>query len=313
MGGKQTKEEPKEQKQRNNQTAICKRKKKCCRKPIPSRDPLFFHPYCKGSQIKLDSSNQCAWRNAGFCNGITFTHRPVNLEEKVRVKITKMDVKWNGALRLGCTLFDPSLMVSSALPRFICPDLENVYGFWAKALQEDDIQEGTVITFWINIQGFFLYSINGGRVCLLMDGLLVAHPLWVMIDVYGRTQGIQIEDPCVKSVSPSKLPKQPSVTVRSNEPQTVHSQTPVLPAMPNNGHSECRPRFTEVLTNYNPQSSKPMDEDCLICFSYPVDSVIYKCGHMCLCYGCGKKLLSRKLACPVCREPMLEIIKTFPN
>ncbi|XP_072923891.1 E3 ubiquitin-protein ligase NEURL3-like [Hemitrygon akajei] len=272
MGGNQTKEKPKEQEQRNNQRAICKRKKKRCRKPNPSRDPLFFHPYCKGSQIKLDSSNQCAWRNAGFCNGITFTNRPVNLEEKVRVKITKMDVKWNGALRLGCTLFDPSLMVSSALPRFICPDLENVYGFWAKALREDDIREGTVITFWINIQGFFLYSINGGRVHLLMDGLLVAHPLWVMIDVYGRTQGIQIE-----------------------------------------GHSERKPSFTEVLANYNPQSSKPMDEDCVICFSYPVDSVIYKCGHMCLCYGCGKKLLSRKLACPVCREPIMEIIKTFPN
>ncbi|XP_072119737.1 E3 ubiquitin-protein ligase NEURL3-like [Mobula birostris] len=311
MGNLHINKHPREREQRNNQLAICERETEHCQKPVTSRDPLFFHPYTKGSQIRLDSSNQCAWRNFGFCNGITFTNRPVHIQEKVRVKITKVDVTWNGALRLGCTLFDPSLMDPNALPKFICPDLENVYGFWAKALPEDGIQEGTVISFWMSKQGFFLYSINGGRKYLLMDGLLVAYPLWVMIDVYGMTRGIQIEDPCVKLVSQSKLPEQPSVTVRCNEPRTVHPQTPVSPAIPNNGRSETRPCISKPPANYNPQSYESLDEDCVVCFSQRVDSVLYKCGHMCMCYGCGQKLLSRKSACPICREPINEIIKTF--
>ncbi|XP_051869658.1 E3 ubiquitin-protein ligase NEURL3-like [Pristis pectinata] len=311
MGNNNLKEDPRELERRNNQLSTCERKTECCQKPVTSHDPLFFHPYTKGSQIKLDSSNQCAWRKSGFCNGITFTNRPILIQEKVKVKITKMDVAWNGALRLGCTIFNPSLIDPNALPKFICPDLEDVHGFWAKALPEDFIQEGAIISFWVNKQGFFMYHVNGGRKYHLMEGLLVDHPLWLMVDVYGTTRGVQLLDPCMKFVSQNKLPEWPSVTVRSDEPQTLQTRAPVFSAIPNNGHSEPSPRISKPLTNNHPQSSKSLDEDCVVCFSHQVNSVIYKCGHMCMCYGCGQKLFSRKSTCPICRQPIKEIIKTF--
>ncbi|XP_069755350.1 E3 ubiquitin-protein ligase NEURL3-like [Narcine bancroftii] len=313
MGNNSVKEDRREQERGNNQLIICKRITKHCQKVNISHNPLFFHPYTKGSAINLDLFHKFAWRKSGFCNGITFTNRPILIQEKVRLKITNMDLTWSGTLRLGCTIFNPSLMDLSALPKFICPDLENIYGFWAKALPGDSIQEGDVISFWVNTQGFFLYNVNEGREYLLMTGLLVAQPLWVIMDVYGTARGVQLQDPYMKPVSQNKLLKQPSIAVGRDEHQTLHNRASVVPAIPNIGHSESRPWVSKLPGSNCAQSSRSLEgeEECIVCFSLQVDSVLYKCGHMCTCYGCGQKLLSKKCSCPICRQPIKEIIKIF--
>ncbi|XP_067851972.1 E3 ubiquitin-protein ligase NEURL3-like [Heptranchias perlo] len=313
MGNSCTKGAPRELEQRNGQQPICKTKEKHLQTPSTSHNPLFFHPYTKGSQIEMDSSHHCAWRKSGFCNGITFTNRPVLIQEKVRLKITKMDVSWQGALRLGCTITNPSLLDPDALPKFVCPDLEEVNGFWANALPQECMQEGAIITFWVNSQGHFLFSVNEGREYLLMKGLLVKWPLWAIIDVYGTTREVQLQDPSMKCVSQNKLPLQPSLPVRSNEPQASRPHTSVSCATPVKGISGSSPRAPKVSSNTRPQSSESLDNDCIICCSRRVDSVMYRCGHMCVCYGCGKKLLIKNSKCPICRGPIKEIIKAYRN
>lgn len=42
-----------------------------------------FHPYAKGKNIRLDGQLRRATRKNSFCNGVTFSHRPVHLYEKV--------------------------------------------------------------------------------------------------------------------------------------------------------------------------------------------------------------------------------------
>lgn len=42
-----------------------------------------FHPHAKGKNIRLDGQLRRATRKNSFCNGITFSHRPVHLYEKV--------------------------------------------------------------------------------------------------------------------------------------------------------------------------------------------------------------------------------------
>ncbi|XP_067899018.1 E3 ubiquitin-protein ligase NEURL3-like isoform X2 [Heterodontus francisci] len=309
MGNCYIKKAPREHEQRNGRHSICGKRTKHLQTPTTSLSPLFFHPYTKGSQIKMDPSHHCAWRKSGFCNGITFTNRPVLIQEKVKLKITKTDISWKGDLRLGYTIFDPSLMDPNALPKFVCPDLEEVHGFWVSALPQECVQEGTIISFWVNSQGHFLYTVNEGREYLLMKGLLVSWPLWVIIDVYGTTREVQLQDPSMKCVSQSKLPLQPSRPIRSDKPQTSYPQTSVSCVTPAKGSSGSSPCAPELSSNTQPQHS--LAEDCIVCCSRQVDSVLYRCGHMCVCYGCGQKLLSRNSKCPICRQPIKEIIKTY--
>lgn len=50
---------------------------------------------------------------------------------------------------------------------------------------------------------------------------------------------------------------------------------------------------------------------CTICLELDVDTVLYKCGHMCVCYGCGMNLKAREAACPLCRAPIRDIIRIY--
>uniref|UniRef100_A0A674IZA0 RING-type domain-containing protein n=1 Tax=Terrapene triunguis TaxID=2587831 RepID=A0A674IZA0_9SAUR len=62
----------------------------------------------------------------------------------------------------------------------------------------------------------------------------------------------------------------------------------------------------------SPSGSGIWGDECTICYENMVDTVIYSCGHMCLCYPCGLKL--KKMAnacCPICRRAIKDIIKTY--
>ncbi|XP_071171404.1 uncharacterized protein [Mytilus edulis] len=59
---------------------------------------------------------------------------------------------------------------------------------------------------------------------------------------------------------------------------------------------------------------KPVsDTHCLICLDNHSDSVLYQCGHMCVCYACGRHLMSRNAKCPVCRAPIKDIIRAYKS
>ncbi|XP_053406797.1 uncharacterized protein LOC128559399 [Mercenaria mercenaria] len=58
--------------------------------------------------------------------------------------------------------------------------------------------------------------------------------------------------------------------------------------------------------------SQPVnDTHCLICLDNHSDSVLYQCGHMCVCYPCGRHLMDRNAKCPVCRAPIRDIIRAY--
>ncbi|MXQ95222.1 hypothetical protein E5288_WYG006114 [Bos mutus] len=67
----------------------------------------------------------------------------------------------------------------------------------------------------------------------------------------------------------------------------------------------------------SPVSSPPelvgsKSSECTVCFDGEVDTVIYTCGHMCLCHGCGLRLKRQARACcPICRRPIKDVIKTY--
>eukprot|EP00074_Homo_sapiens_P078266 XP_011538637.1 E3 ubiquitin-protein ligase NEURL1 isoform X7 [Homo sapiens] len=174
----------------------CHHKQKHCPAVLPSgglpATPLLFHPHTKGSQILMDLSHKAVKRQASFCNAITFSNRPVLIYEQVRLKITKKQCCWSGALRLGFTSKDPSRIHPDSLPKYACPDLVSQSGFWAKALPEEFANEGNIIAFWVDKKGRVFHRINDSAVMLFFSGVRTADPLWALVDVYGLTRGVQL-------------------------------------------------------------------------------------------------------------------------
>lgn len=69
---------------------------------------------------------------------------------------------------------------------------------------------------------------------------------------------------------------------------------------------------TSTSTAQFPRKSRPVsDTHCLICLDNYSDSVLYQCGHMCVCFPCGRHLMDRGAKCPVCRAPIRDIIRAY--
>ncbi|KAK1368020.1 hypothetical protein POM88_034112 [Heracleum sosnowskyi] len=47
---------------------------------------------------------------------------------------------------------------------------------------------------------------------------------------------------------------------------------------------------------------------CCLCFDAEVDSLLYRCGHMCTCYKCAHDLQQHSGICPMCQAPILDVV-----
>lgn len=71
------------------------------------------------------------------------------------------------------------------------------------------------------------------------------------------------------------------------------------------------------ISNYGANDQSP-GVDCTICYENPIDSVLYMCGHMCMCYECAIKHWGGMAnggggVCPLCRAPIRDVIRTYKS
>ena len=89
------------------------------------------------------------------------------------------------------------------------------------------------------------------------------------------------------------LPSVPISALLASVPQDAldpHASTSLAPG----SASESGPCLTEV-----------EDGECVVCWAAGAEFLLQPCGHLCTCQACGRLLLSRGLACPMCRHPIL--------
>ena len=68
---------------------------------------------------------------------------------------------------------------------------------------------------------------------------------------------------------------------------------------------------TSSKASSSPGHSHPASTECVVCYETEVDCVLYSCGHMCMCFQCAVNQWSKAGDCPMCRQPIRDVIRTY--
>ena len=159
----------------------------------PPVQRLEFHPV-HGENVLLSAGNTIATRGEGFCQAVVFTHRPVRVNEKIFIRFVEQSESWSGSIRFGFSAVNPR-QLAGTLPKYVCPDLTNRKGFWAKALSEKYSSAGSVMYYYVSSAGDVVLGVNGEDKGVFFSGVDTRRMLWGMVDVYGNSNIIELVDP----------------------------------------------------------------------------------------------------------------------
>ncbi|KPP66903.1 hypothetical protein Z043_114555 [Scleropages formosus] len=278
---------------------------------------LHFHQVHGAHVRALDEQTVAHSEHGREERTLVFTSRPLRAGETVFVKVTKSSPSRSGSLSYGVTSCDPGILRPSDLP-YNPESLVDRKEFWAVCRVPTPLQSSDILGFLITKDGEVILSHNGTsagmQVCV--DN---SRPLWMFFGLHGAVTQLRIlgstyqadtRGPSAPS-SPSSIPNTPTGLCGGGSDTTLNSSCPGAFCGSAGGTTPSSPISLPKSPTF-PSGSGSWSDECSICYENMVDTVIYACGHMCLCYTCGLKL--KKMAnacCPICRRTIKDIIKTY--
>uniref|UniRef100_A0A7N4NPH7 Neuralized E3 ubiquitin protein ligase 1 n=1 Tax=Sarcophilus harrisii TaxID=9305 RepID=A0A7N4NPH7_SARHA len=288
--------------------------------PPQLESDLRFHQL-RGAHIKiLDEQTVARLEHAREERTLVFTSRPLRVGETIFVKVNKSNTSRPGTLSYGVTTCDPGTLRPSDLP-YNPEALVDRKEFWAVCRVPGPLHSGDILGFMVTADGELHLSHNGAAagMQLCVD---VSQPLWMLFSLHGAITQIRVLGSTILTERgvPS-LPSSPASSPTSPTGLCSRLSDPLLSACssgpPGSSLSGTAPNSPVSLPE-SPLSPGPgpgpgpWSDECTICYENTVDTVIYTCGHMCLCYSCGLRLKKTVHACcPICRRVIKDIIKTY--
>ncbi|EPQ09610.1 Neuralized-like protein 1A [Myotis brandtii] len=189
--------------------------------------------------------------------------------------------------------------------------------FWAVGRVLEPLQSGDILGLVVNDESELHLSHNGAAagMQLCVDA---SQPLWMLFSLHGAIGQIRLLGSTILAergipslpCSPASTPTSPSA-LGSRLSDPLLSTCSSGPLGSSAGGTAPNSPVSLPESPVTPGTGQWSDE-CTICYEHAVDTVIYTCGHMCLCYACGLRLKKALHACcPICRRPVKDIIKTY--
>uniref|UniRef100_A0A8C8TY40 Neuralized E3 ubiquitin protein ligase 1B n=1 Tax=Peromyscus maniculatus bairdii TaxID=230844 RepID=A0A8C8TY40_PERMB len=275
---------------------------------------LRFHA-TRGPDVSLSADRRlaCAPRPDGG-RTLVFSERPLRPGESLCVEVGRPGLAAPAAVAFGITSCDPGALRPSELPADPAALLDRKE-YWVVARAGPVPSGGDALSFTLRPGGDVLLAVNGrprGRL-LCVD---TSQALWAFFAVRGGAAGqlrllgtLQSSPETTTpsgSFSGSQDDSDSDVTFGVNQSSSASESSLVTaPSSP------LSPPVSPAFSAPEPAAGSRNGE-CTVCFDSEVDTVIYTCGHMCLCHSCGLRLRRQARACcPICRRPIKDVIKIY--
>ncbi|XP_060783435.1 E3 ubiquitin-protein ligase NEURL1B isoform X2 [Neoarius graeffei] len=273
---------------------------------------LRFHPV-RGADVVLSSDRAMACvHSPDGIQTLVFSDRPMRLGETLFMEVSHMGPPCLGMLLFGVTSCDPGTLHATELPAE--PDaLLDRKEYWVVHRGLPAPAPGDVLSFMLLPDGEVHHGINGvarGRL-LCVDS---SQALWTFFALRGAINRLRILGTLQASPSTSPSVSHGTASDDSDSDLTFgvnRSSSASESSLVTAPSSPLSPPISPSLSfPETPLNSK--GSECTVCFDQEVDTVIYTCGHMCLCHECGLKLKKQiNACCPICRRPIKDVIKTY--
>jgi len=241
--------------------------------------PLPFHQM-HGSNIRLTNDRLVATRTESeYSQGYVFTARPLSCGERIVVKVLHNSTDYLGSMAFGLTTCDPARLTPADLPDD-CNQLIDRMEYWVVIKDVANCPKpGDELSFSITRTGEVLVSKNNLPPVTVMH-VDQTQKLWAFFDVYGNTQKIKVLGCTVARATSANQRNRTIVNLPEEESAAAQDNA---------------------------------ENECNVCCERPVNSVLYTCGHMCMCYDCAKQLHERPSGgyCPICRAEIKDVIRAF--
>ncbi|GFR91453.1 protein neuralized [Elysia marginata] len=309
-------------------------------------NPLPFHTLV-GRNIRVSADRRVALRMPDeYCNAYVFTGRPISCGETVVLQVLSIDRSFIGGLGFGLTACDPSTVDPSSLPDDSDHLLDRLE-YWVVNKDVcrnpevgDEIREvkyarnnqapvtlmhvDRTLPLWAffdvygNIQKVHLV---GATTTLVQGRLARSQSMATSRLVTGAPNSISSPPLRSNSVPAQCLPspQEPNLRPFLGDPHQHHPQRPSNHPMHSlsqqqHQHRPSQQPMSAPCTPLGVGDRGPPDDlamDCKVCWEKPVNCVLYTCGHMCLCFECAVKIRSQNGLCPICRQAIVDVIKTY--